>query len=106
MLAPGLWSAEAPGQSGQVAYGIGYLLLNTLAMAMYLIVQKKWIFLQNGRFFQWREFGVSATAWSYAYGSVIFAGLWAFTALERVQVGPCLAASSGGGPVRPHQSFA
>ncbi|KAK3734154.1 hypothetical protein QZH41_017124 [Actinostola sp. cb2023] len=57
----------------KAGYGFGYLflVLNTLSMAIYILLQKKLIF--NKPDSQWKNRPVAVTAWSYLFGTLFMA---------------------------------
>jgi drug/metabolite transporter (DMT)-like permease len=54
-------------------YGLGYIFLigNTLSMAVYILLQKKFIF--NREESTWKTRPITVTAWSYLFGTIFMA---------------------------------
>lgn len=57
---------------GGESFLLGNLCLfgNTMCMAVYVLVQKRFVFQPKGRFATWAQYPISLTAWTYFFGAV------------------------------------
>eukprot|EP00668_Euglena_longa_P005763 GGOE01006802.1.p1 GENE.GGOE01006802.1~~GGOE01006802.1.p1 ORF type:complete len:329 (-),score=53.02 GGOE01006802.1:281-1267(-) len=72
MALPGLLDRSRPvTETWPATVGVLFLLCNCASMAIYIVMQKRWIFLPRGRFSEWKEGGASVTAWTYVSSTAV-----------------------------------
>eukprot|EP00667_Euglena_gracilis_P013242 EG_transcript_13628 len=88
MALPGLLDHSRPAaETWRATLGIIFLLCNCASMAVYIVMQKRWIFLPRGRFTEWRDHGASVTAWTYVASTAV---VLVAVAVEAATAGPAI----------------
>ena len=67
MLTERLTRGSSVTYSDKIIFGIVFLFANTICMAIFILIQKRYIFERSER---WAKYPVSVTAWCYCFGAL------------------------------------